>query len=289
MLILSCTAFSESVISQPPLKVTIPPHYESTDQSEEKRRDRDSKSDRSGSGSSNTTSPVASNNQSPFIQPPVNPTPSQKALSESLNVDGGFTKIAIDSQGKLNFSILSDFKPYAAPTTYAGFFWSNDFSGRANHYVTVHYIGTNNDLTDALALLKSRINELLPIYNIDQTSPKEIKLGEKYQLIYAGIKRVPPTKLYVTVTEITPISFTLTAVPGQIFQGSVTHGIITDSNGVVWLFQEGIGQKSENQIIDTLTNHIANHMWTRMTKHMTDILFNKNQNRNYTPNGIDRK
>jgi len=69
----------------------------------------------------------------------------------------------------------------------------------------------------------------------------------------------------VEVIEVTPTSFTLTAKDGQhSLKGTVTHQVIKDSNGELWLRHTGAGIENEGEGRQILNYTAADQLWNKM-------------------------
>jgi hypothetical protein len=89
--------------------------------------------------------------------------------------------------------------------------------------------------------------------------------------------RVIGTKNDVTVSYISDYLFTLTAADvNHRFSGTATHGIVMDSTGELWLFEEGIGNSSNTSYMREVGNNLAGiHMWDRLAANLNTFILTK--------------
>lgn len=77
----------------------------------------------------------------------------------------------------------------------------------------------------------------------------------------------------VEVKEKTPYYFTVATIPGHTFQGKLTHGIVKDSTGELWMFQDGRGIANQESRGLIEANYAAGVlMWKDMARNIKELM-----------------
>ena len=138
--------------------------------------------------------------------------------------------------------------------------------------------GHSYDLYESLGRRNLTAKQVFDILFNDLNAPFPIRaVGENGQQIVKGNRFDLSIGGYyantVEVVDVTETSFTLKAVGNQhTFKGTVTHQVIKDSSGELWLRHTGKGVYGESQSLQILNYEAADYMWNRMAYISNQIL-----------------
>jgi hypothetical protein len=134
-----------------------------------------------------------------------------------------------------------------------------------HRYTTVSKLGAS-DLCpeDVMNEIKKNPDRVFPIFTAVGRKGQPLVLHNIYdlnlRLFGADLQNNP-----VEVIQVNKFSFTFSTLPNHMLVGTATHGIIKDRNGVLWMFQEGIGAPGKESFFRIYMNYKASdELWARM-------------------------
>lgn len=183
--------------------------------------------------------------------------------------NGTFTQLFAAKKGELPDSIRATIE------NDDHIFLSDAPSAGGHRYLSLNSLGFS-DLTpeQVMTAIKADPDGVFPYFTVDERNTKEIELGNIYDLDLVPVigadanKSIPIVGSVgsnpVEVTTVGSNYFIFTVLPGHFLEGSAAHGVVRDSTGELWLFQEGRGVPNENEKLQIANYAIAEHMWKRM-------------------------
>lgn len=162
-------------------------------------------------------------------------------------------------------------------------FLSDPPSADGHYYLSLNSLGFS-DLSpeQVMTEIKADPDSVFPYFTVAERNTKAIKLGNIYDLdlveaIGANANKQIPivgsvANNPVEVTDVGPNHFIFTVLPGHFLEGSAAHGILKDSTGELWLFQEGRGVAGERERLQQLNYWIAEAMWARMAASTNSLI-----------------
>jgi hypothetical protein len=184
------------------------------------------------------------------------------ALLRKLSDRWGFSEMVINGDGTIPLSVVNDIKPNSAMLSASYAFRPNYPDVNGHHYLSLNYLGRGLDVDSTWDFVLNHFAEIFPAERITG-SGGPVAEGNEYHL-FMGIAPGLDRSNDVSVIGKTKYTFTLYAGEEHTLRGSVTHGIVKDSNGDVWLFEEGAGVKDEDPRLQVFNYDVADIMWARM-------------------------
>ena len=134
-----------------------------------------------------------------------------------------------------------------------------------HRYTTISELG-KSDLCpeDIMDEIKKDPNQVFPLFTAKGNQGQPLVLNNIYELnlsVFGYELQNNP----VQVTKVGKFYFTFEALPNHKLVGKATHGIIKDQDGVLWLFQEGVGAPNKESFLQIIGNYaVADVLWQRM-------------------------
>jgi hypothetical protein len=237
------------------------------------RRDRDGPADRARTSDSSSSggngSPVGAGD--PRDRLLTNAAQRERqALLNSMSRSGGLTSMITANNGYLPLSVTRILKPSSSKLSMSTVYFSRPPGLAGHHYFAFNYLGDNLDMAATWRVVTNSFPDVFPASRVVGPSGP-IALGNRYDLVMEG-SYTPAFTFPVVVSSVTAYAFTLTAQPDHWLKGSVTHGIVRDIDGTVWLFEEGSGIPNELPSLQAVNYDIADAMWSRLATNVKSKL-----------------
>lgn len=194
----------------------------------------------------------------------------RQALLNSMSRSGGLTSIITANNGYLPLSVTRILKPSSSKLSVSTVYFSRQPSPAGHHYFAFNYLGEDLDMAATWRIVTDSFADVFPVSMVVGPSGT-VALGNRYELVMAG-PHTPSFTFPVVVSSVTAYAFTLTAQPDHWLKGAVTHGIVRDIDGNLWLFEEGSGVPNELQSLQAVNYDIADAMWSRLATNIKSKL-----------------
>ena len=194
-----------------------------------------------------------------------------------VSVPNDFSRAVLIGNGQLPISIRESI------LNQHSIHWFSEPDAKGHHYLILNSLGKSNlSPEQVMDLIKANIKQVFPVSEvIGRNGITTVKPRAVFDLISRDDIPSDIQGLYlevansVEVTAISPISFTFSVLPGHILKGYVTHGVLKDKSGELWLFQEGRGVANEYKIKQSVNYEIADYMWRNMAQNVRNFLFRR--------------
>lgn len=194
----------------------------------------------------------------------------RQALLNSMSRIGGLTSMITANNGYLPLSVTRILKPSSSKLSVSTVYFSRPPGPAGHHYFAFNYLGEDLDMAATWRMVTNSLADVFPASRVVGPSGPVV-LGNRYDLVMEG-PHTPSFTFPVIVSSVTAYAFTLTAQPDHWLKGSVTHGIVRDIDGTVWLFEEGSGVPNELPSLQAVNYDIADAMWSRLAANVKSKL-----------------